>query len=127
METSLPISTPPAVVQCQAEARIMVPNIKNIIKMRKYRRQRDAGCGLIMVMLMAGCSKASPSESEIKDALLQKTGHSCQNITMTDFQKVNGFAQPDGSYLEDVQFTLSLLPSGDSVKIVDKYNVAYNH
>ena len=62
---------------------------------------------------LAACHSDNPSESEAK-AVVQQEFTDCKYIKMSNFDKINGIPQDDGSYRVDVKYTLKLAePDGD--------------
>jgi len=104
----------------------MTPIANNTVKTKKRKGYVVLGACLLTVMLTAACSDSSPSDETIKNAILQKYAHSCHNISISEFQKINGFLQSDGSYIADAKFTLVMNPSPGSVKYVADYHAAHD-
>jgi hypothetical protein len=74
---------------------------------------------LAALVFLAGCSDSEPSDSRIKNQILP-TLIGCPAIdTVTDFQKINGMLQNDGSYVADVSWTNQIVLSDKDKALYD--------
>lgn len=72
---------------------------------------------------LMGCGESGPSTSTIKSQIASKFS-SCKELSITNFKKVNGFHQDDGSYIEQVQYTLVFTPSNTLTEYMREFNNA---
>jgi len=80
-----------------------------------YRRALKLATSIFIATTVAACSGSDkPSESEARTALQAYLGN-CQYIDISDFRKVNGIPQQDGSYIVETNFTATLNPP-DKIK-----------
>lgn len=58
----------------------------------------------VLTVMLAGCS-SSPSETEARKAVENAIG-SCDNVKVTDFEKINGIASGDNFYTLQVKYAI---------------------
>jgi hypothetical protein len=85
--------------------------------MRKVRPYKALSIGFFSLVLLAGCGDNEPSSSEIKKQLLSQLSP-CPELSIADFQKLNGYPQNDGSYIDQVQYNLVFTPSDNMLNYV---------
>jgi len=68
-------------------------------------------------LIALGCSKSSPSESDLKDQLTS-TYKDCDVVSVRDFKKTNGIQQQDGSYVMSVEYKIKVVPVPENEKFV---------
>ncbi|MCH4094806.1 MAG: hypothetical protein LKE96_11035 [Acetobacter peroxydans] len=76
---------------------------------------------LLSLALLVGCGDNRPSDSDIKKQLLSQLSP-CPELSITNFKKINGYPQNDGSYIAEVQYNLVFTPSDQMLDYVNDYN-----
>jgi hypothetical protein len=91
---------------------------------KEGRSHKVLSIGFFALALLTGCGDNGPSNSDMIKQLSAEWSdiRPCVDFSITDFQKINGFQQPDGSYIDQVRYTLSYDPTS-SVK--NAYNTYY--
>jgi hypothetical protein len=77
------------------------------------RSLKVATISLLALTLLVGCDDNEPSTSDImnqENAQLAKLLGPCKGFSISDLQKINGFPQPDGSYIDQIKYTLNYHP-----------------
>lgn len=93
-----------------------------------YRRRREekrsykmGAISFFSIALLAGCGDNSPSNSDIIKQLSSQISP-CPELSIVDFQKINGFPQNDGSYIDQIQYAVKFTPSEKMLGYVSNYD-----
>jgi hypothetical protein len=65
-------------------------------------------------LVLTGCNSSAPSTSEAKQ-VAEDTFGNCDTLKVTDFERVNGIPQNDGSYVVQVKYNVPVTPT-DEIK-----------
>lgn len=78
--------------------------------MRVFLQQSLLVVASCLGLALAGCGEATPSDSTLQRALEAFYANGCEAVAIEDLTRLNGFPQTDGSYLAQVQFTITYTP-----------------
>ena len=67
----------------------------------------------IVVGILVGCTNSVPSEGQLKRQI-SSLYTNCPLISISNFEKINGMMQRDGSYLAAIRYTLTLTPTDNN-------------
>jgi len=85
------------------------------LKIYLHKRASRLSASVVIAAALAACSSSDrPSESEARTALEAYLGN-CQYIDVSDFRKVNGIPQEDGTYIVKLDFSAKITPT-DAIK-----------
>ncbi len=85
------------------------------------RSYKAVSISFLVLALLVGCDGSAPSNSDIKKQLLSQVSP-CPELSISDFQKLNGYPQNDGSYIDQIQYNLVFTPSDDMLNYVSDYD-----
>jgi len=74
----------------------------------------------LIPLCLCACGPSKPSESEAKHSV-QNVFSQCAPITISNFKKLNGLPQPDGSYVVQVEFSVKHTPLPENVQRYKNY------
>lgn len=84
------------------------------------RQIKTVFAGLSALIILAGCSSSEPSTSTIKKQISDKVVD-CPLKSISDFERLNGRLQNDGSYLVNIKFNLNIEPSDNNESSYKQY------
>lgn len=76
--------------------------------------------GFLAMAFLVGCGDNEPSNSDIENQLSSRIAD-CPELSIADFQKLNGYPQSDGSYIDQIQYNILYTPSKRVLSYVKNY------
>jgi hypothetical protein len=84
------------------------------------RSKKAVSVSFLALAFLVGCGDSEPSNSDIKKQLLSRISP-CPELSIADFQKINGYPQNDGTYIDQVQYNIVFTPSDQMLDYVADY------
>lgn len=88
---------------------------------------KKAAVLMMVVIFLQGCSNSSPSQSEIKSAVLEKyapngsyESRACKGMSIENIQKVNGLKVDDSTYQISAKYDIKIVPVDGFSKTLDE-------
>jgi len=85
------------------------------------RSKKTVVVSFLGLALLVGCGDNEPSKSDIKKQISAQLSP-CPELSISDFQKINGYPQTDGSYIDQIQYTLTFTPSDEMLSLLPAYD-----
>lgn len=96
-------------------------SFKRRVHMFTLRFVKFISISLMMLFSLSACGNSEPSMSDLKKQILPSVVN-CPGLTIQNFQKLNGYPQSDGSYIEIVQYDVVFKPPSKVLKYVKDWN-----
>lgn len=78
---------------------------------------------LIIPFMLAACDEKSPSNGTIKSQLVKQLYANCNVISLSKFEKINGFPKEDGSFVDEIKYSFEYNPPHDIIEAVKNYGI----
>lgn len=83
---------------------------------------------LISLTLAISACSSSPSEADLKAAMIDRLGvTNCKQITVTDFEKVNGIAGKDSRFYQAaIKYKIKVSPLSDATSVLRELEIEHS-